>query len=262
MRVVHRQRAAPRAVGEDGDSCLVGQLAQRRAGVVPVDLCSGDDQWPFGGAQQLEHGLHGVDRRGDRVDSHSLRHPFRRIDGVEQHIERKFNKYRAGPAAQRVAVGLGHSFGDVLGALDSEGGLGEGPEHLDLRHLLQRAHALCFQRRGPAQQDHWAARLVGVGHSGNGVSDTWPGGDESHAYIARQSRVGVGGMGGGLLMPEVDDGDVVVQAAVVDRRDVAAAEGVDGADALGRQRAGDEFAAVSVGHISFLPERYRLDQLT
>jgi hypothetical protein len=56
--------------------------------------------------------------------------------------------------------------------------------------------------------------------------------------------VGVGGVGGRLLVAEVDDGDVVVQAAVVNGRDVAAAEGVDGADALGRQRAGDEFAAV------------------
>ncbi len=47
--------------------------------------------------------------------------------------------------------------------------------------------------------------------------------------------MGVGGVGRGLLVAEVEHGDVVVQAAVVDGGDVAAAEGVDGADALRRQ---------------------------
>ena len=59
-----------------------------------------------------------------------------------------------------------------------------------------------------------------------------------------------GGVGGGLLVTEVDDGDVVVEAAIVDGGDVAAAKGVDGADALGRQRAGDEFAAMGILRMS------------
>ena len=70
-----------------------------------------------------------------------------------------------------------------------------------------------------------------------------PGGDDRAAGLAGDARVAVGGVGGDLLVADVDDLDALVDAAVVDVDDVAAAEGVDHVDALGLQRLGDQVTA-------------------
>ncbi len=80
--------------------------------------------------------MHRVQRRGDGDDRHLVRHPLRRVDGVEEYVERQLDKHRAGAAAEGGVVGFGQPVGDVLGALHGEAGLGEGLEHLRLRHLL------------------------------------------------------------------------------------------------------------------------------
>jgi hypothetical protein len=57
-----------------------------------------------------------------------------------------------------------------------------------------------------------------------------------------------------LLVPDVDDLDVLVDAAVVDGLDVAAAEGEDGVYALLLEAAGHQISAVNLGH-GGLPSR-------
>ena len=70
-----------------------------------------------------------------------------------------------------------------------------------------------------------------------------PGGGHHAAELAGLARVAVGGVRGDLLVAHVDDADALVDAAVVDVDDVAAAEREDRVDALVLQRLGDQVAA-------------------
>ena len=82
-----------------------------------------------------------------------------------------------------------------------------------------------------------------VGDAGDGVGGARAGGDDGAAGPAGDARVAVGGVGRDLLVADVDDLDALVDAAVVDVDDVAAAEGEDRVDALGLQGLRDQVAA-------------------
>ena len=75
-----------------------------------------------------------------------------------------------------------------------------------------------------------------------------PGGDRAHAGPPGHARVAVGGVAGGLLVAHVDDADALVEAAVVDGLDVAAAEREEVRRAVALERLGDEPAAVDHAH--------------
>ena len=75
-----------------------------------------------------------------------------------------------------------------------------------------------------------------------------PGGHQRHARPAGDARVAVGGVRRGLLVPHVDDADALVEAAVVDRHDVAAAEREDEVDALFGEGARDDLSTVKLCH--------------
>ena len=103
---------------------------------------------------------------------------------------------------------------------------------------------LCWRERAlAADEQHRALGAEGVGDAGDGVGGARAGGDDRAAGLAGHARVAVGGVRGDLLMADVDDLDALVDAAVVDVDDVAAAEREDRVDALGLQRLGDQVAA-------------------
>ena len=81
------------------------------------------------------------------------------------------------------------------------------------------------------------------GDAGYRVGATRAGGGDDDAELAGLAGVAVGGVGGGLLVADVDDADAFVDAAVVDVDDVAAAQGEDRVDALGLEGLGDQMAA-------------------
>jgi hypothetical protein len=115
--------------------------------------------------------------------------------------------------------------------------------HVDVRQVLQRPHLVLGVCPLTADQQHGGLRAEGVGDSGDGVGRPRAGGDDRAAGLAGDARVAVGGMGGHLLVPYVDDLDALVDAAVVDVDDVAAAQCVDAVDALGLEGLGDEMTA-------------------
>ena len=115
----------------------------------------------------------------------------------------------------------------------SGGPLGNGLEHIDgAGDLLKVALECGAVRRGAADEQHGATVLVGGGDGGDGVGDAGAGGNDSNAALAGETRVGLGGVAGHLLVADVDDVDPFVQAAVVDVLDVAAGEGEDDVDPL------------------------------
>ena len=80
-------------------------------------------------------------------------------------------------------------------------------------------------RPGAADARSSGARALRVRDRGHHVGDAWPRRHRAHAGPPGDARLPVGGMPGGLLVAHVDDANAFVEAAVVDRLDVAAAEG-------------------------------------
>ena len=136
-------------------------------------------------------------------------------------------------------AGVGHVFtlcgGHILPIYD--GCLTEGIRVIDVRHEQAAAHAADAYAR--------LTRNVGVA-----VVTAGPGRDHRDADVLREPRVRVGGVGGRLLVAEVDDPDAFGEAAVVDRQDVPAAQREHVAHASLPQRARDEFATRQIAHIT------------
>ena len=84
-----------------------------------------------------------------------------------------------------------------------------------------------------------ATAVIGVGDSRSGRHDR-------HSELAGQPGVGLGGVGGRLLVTDVDDLDSLLDATVEDGDDVAPREGEDGVDPLGLEGPGDDLAAVNL----------------
>ncbi len=86
-------------------------------------------------------------------------------------------------------------------------------------------------------------RAEGGGDAGYRVGAARAGGGDDDTELAGLAGVTVGGVGGGLLVADVDDTDPFVDAAVVNVDDVAATQGEDRVDALGLEGLGDQMAA-------------------
>ena len=84
----------------------------------------------------------------------------------------------------------------------------------------------------PAEEQERGAGGERVRHSGQSVGDAGARGDDRHAEATRQPCIGVGRVRRALLVPRVDDPDVLIDATGVDRRHVQAGEREDGRDPL------------------------------
>ena len=135
------------------------------------------------------------------------------------------------------------------------------PHHLVIERISGSCSISCSAPRageaqlGGAAEDHQRRlREQRVGHAGDRVGDAGAGGDDGDARSARQARPRVGGVRGGLLVARVDDVDAFAQTAVIDGRDVAAAEREDALDPCFGERAGDEMTTDADGHVDDLSD--------
>ena len=103
-------------------------------------------------------------------------------------------------------------------------------------------------RRGAGDHEHRRALRVRGGDAGERVGESGPGRDERDARIAGGERPAFGAVRGGGLVANVDDANAVSRRRPPGRVDVAAAEPEQVGDAVLRERAGDELAAVDGGH--------------
>ena len=91
---------------------------------------------------------------------------------------------------------------------------------------------MLIERALAADQQHRALGPERIRDPGDGVGRPRAGGHDGAARFSGHPRVAVGGVRRHLLVPDVDDLDALIGAAVVDVDDVAAAEGEDDVDAL------------------------------
>ena len=167
-----------------------------------------------------------------------------RVDRLGEHVHRHVDEHGSRLAALRKQERLVDDLGEQVGAVDAPGTLHERPEDLELRgvgmevDLLVRVATEVVRRHVAGDHDHRDAVEGGVGDAGGAVGEAGTEVAEQHCGSAGDSGVAVGGVGGDLLVPDVDeldraaghrreDGDVGVPAQPEDVTDTAALEGAD-----------------------------------
>ena len=153
--------------------------------------------------------------------------------------------------ASRAAMEIMSATRSVLG--NRRGELGDGRHQLDVRQILQRSHLVLRQRTLAADVQDRALGAERRGDAGDGIRAAGTGGRDDAAELAGLARIAVGGVRGDLLVAHVDDADALIDAAVVDVDDVAAAQREDRIHALVLQRLGDQVAAGNHARVAALP---------
>ncbi len=170
------------------------------------------------------------------------------IQRVDQLVEGDLQEDRPRPARERHPEGPRQVRRNGLRRGNAIGPFGDAQEQIDLLDLLQRPLAGIESRGRAADEQERRVGGEGVGDPGQRVGNARPGGDHRDSKAARETRVGIGGVGGALLVPGVDDPDAYIDAAGVDRSDVQPGEREDRGDLLAREHPGDQFAAGDRGH--------------
>ncbi len=162
----------------------------------------------------------------------------------EDDVERVVDEGRAQRGLHRAVERLGGGARDVGRLLDGLGVLHQRADERQVVDLLERAHPPPHLGRAAAERHHRHAVGLRGGDRADAVGHAGAGGEGADARLAGRLGPADRGEGGGLLVAEVDDVDPLGLAAVVDREEVAAAEGEELADAAALQRLGDQPAAV------------------
>ena len=247
MRVAGRKSAPRRAIHVGRDVELPAELDRRGARAATPDL----------GPEQHARARRFHQDVGEPLDIARIAGAFGRraivmggrdarpggIDARIQHVARDFQERRSGRAVVALAKRHAHHVGDPFRGRHRRRELGNRLHHVDVRQVLQRAHPMLRERALAADQQHRALGAKRVGDAGHRVGRARPRRDHRASGLAGDPPVAVGGMGRDLLVAHVDDLDALVQAAVVDVDDMAAAEREDGFDALVLERLGDQVAA-------------------
>ena len=152
------------------------------------------------------------------------------VDLAVENVARDFEIGGPGRAGEAFARRHRDHVGDALGRAHAGRELGDRPHDVDMRQVLERAHHVLRQRALAADMEDRAFRAEGGGDAGHGVRAARPGRGHDAAELAGLARIAVGGVGRDLLVPHVDDADALVDAAVIDVDDVAAAQGEDRVD--------------------------------
>ena len=165
----------------------------------------------------------------------------------EDDVEREVHEGRAGVRLERGAQRVVDEPGDLRRRLRGDRRLRQGRDEGDVVDLLQGALAPAHGRRAAAEHDERRPVLLGRAERAHPVRDAGAGGEGGHAGLPRDLRPPLGGEGGGLLVPGVDEVDPLRPAPVVDREEVTAGQREELRDAVGLQAPRDEAAAVDLG---------------
>ncbi len=257
MILGNRPLARPTRVG--GDVRQLDELPQLGARPRPEDAVTAGDQRPLRLQQELEGALDagGIALRADLVRIVDLgAAPLPRlVVTVVEDVGGDLDQGRPLRRRQRLAKRLPQVDLDrapVDHALDE---LGEAAAHVGAVRFLEGSQVVLRRRMLSRDAHHRAAGQPGDAQAGDGVGQTAAGRDAAHPRRGRRARVGVGGVGAGLLVPHVDQLDVVVAQIGQDRERVAAVDGEQVLDALLAQHATHQGTSVDDRHCPLSPCR-------
>ena len=216
-----------------------------------MDRAAGHDHRPRGCRQQLARAID--ERRISRLPrARPVRDGQRRfalLHSVGEHVPGHLQKDRSRAARQHGSERFREVRRNAIGRGNPVGPLGDPGEQVHLLHLLQRSLASVEAGRGAPEQEHGAARGIGIGDAGQRVGHARTRGDRADADSPGQPRRCVGGVRGRLLVPRVDDGDALFHAGGIDRSDVQPREGEEMAYALGLEHPHEELRTGRGSHI-------------
>ncbi len=255
--MVARQDAAGHPVDVDGQGGGAGERVELLPGPGPVGPGATQHDGPLGSGQQVGDGRDRV-----RVRCWWCTGPLPAADaevvGIDrrhEHVHGQVDVDRTHAGRERGPEGGVQHLPRAARLQDRVDPLGHRPQQLELGRVLQRPHALQRQRVAPTEQDHGAVGVGRVGHAGDRIGHPGPGGHRGHPRPEGQPSVGVGGVGRGLLVTDVDDPDAPVLAPVEDRADVAARQGEQRVHPFVGEVVGDQPASVQRLTHRVLPPR-------
>ena len=233
-RAANRQRmllghdALAGAARVDRNVGQLDELAHLGAGLRPEHAVAACDQRTLGRHQHLERAidLRGIAGRADVVHrelARALALPrvfFVVIENVLRNLEQRDALRRRDSLAERGAQvelnrgPIGHALGELGEAIDDFGAVG----------LLERAEMILGVGMLARDADDGAVGQSGDAEAGHRVGQAASGGDHAYADFAGGARVGVGGVGGGLLVAHVDQLDVVIAQLAEDGEQMAAVD--------------------------------------
>jgi hypothetical protein len=122
-----------------------------------------------------------------------------------------------------------------------------------VRQILQRSHFVLGQGALAADMQNRTLRTERGGDARDRVGATGARSRDHAAELARLPRVAVGRVRSHLLVPYVDDTNALIDAAIIDVDDVAAAKRKDGVHTFVLQRLCDQMAAGNHARVAALP---------
>ena len=172
--------------------------------------------------------------------------------GLLHHVELDVHRYVEEDRRTPAGEGMPRRHCDVVGQpLHLPAGTrpgGDGTEEPGVVHLLKPAPEFLTEEVAAAEEQHRRLRVPGGGDPGDGIGHPGASGDRRHPEPPGEPGVRLGGVGSGLLVPDVNHSDPLLDAPVEDGDDVAAGKSEDGIDTLGSERPGDDLTAVDLGH--------------
>ena len=240
--VIGGEAAAAEAVDERRHPQVLDGGPELVPRAVPPHVAAGDQRRSFGGGDQFGGAPHvvrvGIGTDGDmgvgRVGVGRAEHD------VKREVEER------GPAVRRKRGGDGgvDFLRDVAGRGDRARRLGDRRHDRYVVELLQRARAPARLGGAAGEDDQRRPVELGGGDGADAVGDAGAGGQHGDARSPRELGHALGGERRRLLVTHVDDADVLLHGAVVDREDVTARQREDLAHAVPGQRRDGQLAAV------------------
>jgi hypothetical protein len=236
MRIAGRQEPAARAVEVAGNI----EAAQERNRLVMTprrpNLLTVENRRTLGVHQNVGQFLD-IARVSHRVGRGTVLARLRddRLGEINlpiEHVARNLQIYGSRSTVERLAGGHGNHVGDAFGARNGCGELGDRRHQVDVRQVLQRSHLVLGERALSADVQNWALGAERRGDPGHRVGAAGTCRGDHATELAGLPGVAVRGVRRDLLVPHVDDADALVDAAVVDVDDMAAAEREDRIHAL------------------------------
>ena len=218
QRVVVRQGPlAHQGVG-DGEVQVLGERAQFGHGVGQHDPAADVEERSPGLQERLDDPLGGAlveARLGDLplVGQHALEQG--RVDLLGENVHGHVDQHRPGAPALGENEGLLEDLREQMGRVHAPGALDERPVDFHLGSirvqvdLLVRVLPEIVGRHVAGDHHHGNGVQRSVGHARGGVGQAGAQVRQQHRRLAGRPRVAVGGMGGDLLMPGVDELDLL-----------------------------------------------------
>ena len=173
MGMVGRQRSTRRAVHVDRHVEMPREPVDGVMRAARASLCSEQSHRALGVRQQIGHLLHDIGV-ADEVRRSAIRAAHAKILGITHlrcvrlaihDVVRDFEEARPGRAVVHLAKGNPHHFRNAICGHHQRREFADGRHHFGVTQLLQAAHAVLFERRIAADQQHRAFGAERVRHA-------------------------------------------------------------------------------------------------